>query len=319
MPKVSIILVIYNAKKFIKPVFDSIFSQTHKNFDVLAVINGSEDGSKEEIRLNYPQVRIIDPHENLWFAKGNNLGIRETDGEFVLLVNQDMVLEPDFIEKLLPAFDDWKVAAASGKILRYDFEHNQKTKIIDTVGVTMSSSGRGKDRGQLEEDRGQYENIEQVFGVSGACPMYRRSALEKVQYVEHERVEYYDEDFVAYWEDVDLSWRFNNAGMKSLYVPQAVAYHGRTAGQSKGGYLHLFHFIRHHKKISPAIRRMNYRNHILMYLKNSKFIHPLFIIREILMFGYVLVFETSTLKVLPDLFRLMPRMYKKRRAALHST
>src|SRR5688572_10956500 len=106
MPKVSVILVIYNAKRYIKPVFDSIFAQTHKNFEVLAVINGSNDGSEESIKQNYPQARIINPGENLFFSKGNNLGIMQTDGEFVLLVNQDMVLEPGHIEKLLKAFDD---------------------------------------------------------------------------------------------------------------------------------------------------------------------------------------------------------------------
>lgn len=314
MPKVSIILVIYNAKRYLKPVFDSIFAQTYANFEVVAVINGSEDGSEEEIKKNYPQVRVINPGENLFFSKGNNLGIKQTDGEFVFLVNQDMVLEPDHIQKLIKVFDDPKVAAATGKILRYDFERGQKTNIIDTTGITMSASGRGKDRGQLEEDRGQYDAQREIFGVSGACPMYRRSALEAVKYCEGDKCEYFDEDFFAYWEDVDLSWRFNNAGLTCAYVPEAVGYHGRTAGQSKGGYLHFWHFIKHHSKISPLVRRLNYRNHILMYLKNAKFIHPVFIAREVAMFFYVLILETRTLGVLPELFRLIPLMYKKRAA-----
>jgi GT2 family glycosyltransferase len=128
--------------------------------------------------------------------------------------------------------------------------------------------------------------------------------------------QYFDEDFLAYWEDVDLSWRLNNAGFKNVYVPQALAYHGRNAGQSKGGYLHFWHYITHHRKISPAIRRLNYRNHILMYLKNSRYIHPAFLVREFVMFFYVLALETSTLAVLPELFRLFPETMEKRRLSL---
>src|SRR3954468_23148707 len=99
--KVSVILVIYNAKKFIKPVFDAIFAQTHQDLEVIVVINGNEDGSRELIIQNYPNVKIIDPGVNLWFSKGNNLAITESSGEFIQLVNQDLILEPDYIEKVL--------------------------------------------------------------------------------------------------------------------------------------------------------------------------------------------------------------------------
>ncbi|MBX4188052.1 MAG: glycosyltransferase family 2 protein [Candidatus Doudnabacteria bacterium] len=314
MPKVSIILVIYNAAKFVKPVFDSIFAQTYKNTEVVAVINGSSDGCLEMIENGYPQVRIIDPGQNLFFSKGNNLGILQTDGEFIFLVNQDMVLEPNHIENILKVFTDPQVAAATGKILRYDFDQNQKLNIIDTTGITMSKSGRGKDRGQLEEDHGQYDDQRDVFGVSGACPMYRRSALEYTKYCEHGKCEYFDELFFGYWEDVDLSWRLNTAGFKCIHVPEAIAYHGRTAGQAKGGYWHFWHYLSHHKKLSPFIRRLNYKNHILMYIKNAPYIHPAFIFREMAMFGYVLVLETTTLKVLPELLRSVPKILEKRRA-----
>src|SRR5258708_3246517 len=238
-----------------------------------------------------------------------NLGIQNSTGEFIQLVNDDLLLEPNYIEEMLKVFDDPKVAAAAGKILRYDFQKNQKLNIIDTTGITISSSGRAKDRGQLEADSGQYDNQKEVFGVSGAGPMYRKSALEKVRFEQ----EYFDEDFVMYWEDVDLSWRFNNAGYKNIYVPTATAYHGRTAGQSEGGYLHLWKFIKHHKKLNHQVLKWNYKNHILMYIKNAKHIwHPAFVLRELAMLGYIVVFETSTLKVIPELFRQIPKILKKR-------
>jgi GT2 family glycosyltransferase len=313
--KVSVIVVIYNAKKYIKPMFDSVFGQTHKDLEVIAVINGNEDGSKELIAQNYPQVSILEPGANNWCAS-NNLGIRSSSGEFVQLVNQDVILEPDYIEKLVRAFDAKKVGAATGKLLRYDFEKMQKTKIIDSTGVTMSKSGRGRDRGQLEEDRGQYDNQTNVFGVSGAAPMFRRSALYEIEYCENYKCEFLDEDLVMYWDDVDLSWRLRNRGYEIVYVPTAVAFHGRTAGQAEKGYLHLFKFVQHHQKLSKQILKLNYKNHIFTYIKNSRYIHPLFILRELAMLGYILIFETSTLKVIPEMLKLWPKMMRKRKFIL---
>ncbi len=311
MPKVSVIILPFRRTQYIKPVFDAIFAQTHKDLEVIAVINDSTDGSKEIIQRDYSQVKIIDQGQNLFFAAGNNLAIRESIGEFIQLVNDDLILEPNYIEELLKAFDDNKIAAATGKLLRYDFEKNQKINIIDSTGVVLSSSGRGRDRGQLEVDRAQYDNEREVFGVSGAAPMYRRSALQAVKF----QNEYFDEDFVMYWEDVDLSWRLHNADFKCIYVPKAVAYHGRKTGQSEGGYLRLLKFIKHHKQLRSEVLKWNYKNHILMYIKNAKHIfHPAFVIREIAMLGYIIIFETGTLRVVPELLRQLPRIWKKRTA-----
>lgn len=306
--KVSIITLPFRKPKLIKPVYDAMFAQTHKDLEVIAVLNDPLDGSKEIIQREYPQVKIVEPGKNLFFAAGNNAGIKQASGEFIQLVNDDLILEPTYIEEILKAFNDPKVASATGKILRYDFEKNLKTNIIDTVGIVLSKSGRARDIGQLQQDHGQFEQEVEIFGGSGAAVMYRMSALEEVKYQE----EYLDEDFVMYWEDVDMAWRLQNKGYKAKYMPKAVGYHGRTAGQSEGGYLHLLKFIKHHSKLSRQVLQWNYKNHILMYLKNAKYIHPMFILREIAMFGYVVVFETSTLKVLPELFRQIPRILKKR-------
>jgi GT2 family glycosyltransferase len=314
--KVSVIVVIYNSRKWMKLVFDAIFSQTYKNLEIFAVINGNEDQGKEFIAQNYPQVKILDPGKNLGFAAGNNLAIRQSSGEFIQLVNPDLILEPDYIEKMISAFDDPKVAAATGKLLRYNFQTNEKTKIIDSTGIIMSSSGRGRDRGQLEIDHGQYDNQKNVFAVSGAGPMYRRSALESVKFCENGKCEYFDEDFGSYWEDVDLSWRLNHKGFKNIYLPEAVAYHGRTAGSAAGGYLHLFKYIGHHSKLSKQIRKLNYKNHIFMYFKNKKYLSLTFIGREIAMLGYILIFETTTLAVIPEMFRVWSRIIRKRKASL---
>lgn len=310
MPKVSMVVVVYNSRPFLQPVFEAIFKQTFSDLEVFAVINASTDGSKEFLAQSFPQVKIIDPQKNTGFAGGNNLAIKQSSAQFIQLVNPDLIMTPNYIETMLDAFNDPQVAAATGKLLRYDFKTNTSSDVIDSTGIVMSLSGRARDRGQLETDYQQYDNQRAVFGVTGAAPMYRKSALDNVAY----KGEYFDESFLAYWEDVDLSWRLNNAGFKNVYVPEAVAYHGRNAGQSKGGYLHLLNFVKHHQTLPTHICRLNYKNHILMYLKNTKRIHPLFILRELAMLCYVLVFETSTLGVIPEIFRQLPANRQKRLA-----
>jgi GT2 family glycosyltransferase len=306
--------VIFNARKYIESVFDAIFAQTYQTLEVIAVINGDNDGSEDLIRKNYPAVLVLNPNENLWFSRGNNLAILKCQGDLIQLVNQDLILTPTYIQILAEAMQQNQFAAAgSGKLLRFDFQKNEKTDIIDSTGIEMSVSGRARDRGQHQLDRGQFDSGGEVFAVSGAGPMYLRRALEKVKYCDNGRCEYFDEDFTAYWEDVDLSWRLSNAGYKNIYVPEAVAFHGRTAGQARGGYLHLVNFIIHHRKIPRIIRCLNYKNHIFMYLKNSKRIHPLFIIREIFMLGYIILFEPSTLKIVPQMARQLPKILKKRK------
>ena len=312
MPKVTVVQVIYNSKKFIEPVFSAIFSQTFKDFNVVAVIAGNQDGSKELLAQKFPQVEILDPGYNIGFANGHNLVFQKYSPEFFQLVNPDLIMEPNYIEELLKAFNNPAVGAASGKLLRYDFSTHLKTNIIDSTGVTISNSGRARDRGQHEEDNHQYDELPEADAVSGAGAMYRREALMAVKYKD----EFFDSDFHSYWEDVDLSWRMSNAGFKNIFVPSAVAYHGRTAGSSKGGYRDVIGFIRHHKRFSSYVRQQNYKNHIFMYIKNSRWLYPQFFVREFFMFIYILIFETATLKILPQIIKNLPKIWQKRKYIL---
>jgi GT2 family glycosyltransferase len=328
MNKLTIIQVVYNNKRFIEPVFKSIFAQTFKDFKVVAVISGNEDGGKELLQSMFPQVEIIDPKYNIGFAKGHNLVFEKEESEFYQLVNPDLILEPDYLEKMLEAFKDSKVGGATGKLYKVASEklqvkseefnvNKQNYKTLDSTGVVISKSGRGRDRGQHEEDTGQYDAQKNVQAVSAAGAMYRRVALESVKlaatsYQLQASGEYFDEDFHSYWEDVDLSWRMANAGWKNVFVPQAIGFHGRGAGSSKKGYLHVIDFVKHHRALPQRIRELNYKNHIFMYVKNSKWFYPQFFFREFFMLVYIVLFETSTLKILPEFFKTLPKMWKKR-------
>jgi len=358
MPRVTIVQVVYNNKRFMEAVFSAIYRQTFKNFNVVAVISGNDDSGKEYLQEHFPQVEIIDPGYNIGFAAGHNLvfekygtpapsprsdeasanlGEERGGGEvadFFQLVNPDLVLEPDYIEKMLQVFEDPKVGAATGKLYQIDRDQidrdkifnnwphvkgsaSGRSKILDSTGVIISKSGRARDRGQHEVDNGQYDNQIVVDGVSGAGPMYRASALKAIKISHYNAIsyhsEYFDEDFHSYWEDVDLSWRMKTSGWKNVFVPGAIGYHGRGSASSPGGYIHVIDFIKHHKNLSPRVRQLNYQNHIFMYIKNSDLFYPQFFVREFFMLGYIVLFEISTLKVVPNIIKLLPKMWKKRK------
>ncbi len=323
MAKVTVVQVVYNNRQFIEPVFSAIFNQTYKDIEVVAVISGDEDNGKQLLAEKFPNVIIIDPGYNIGFAAGHNLVFEKYDSEFFQLVNPDLIMEPDYIEKMLEAFVDPKVGAATGKlyeiqesgILNFELwkkDKNQKYLILDTAGVVINKSGRARDRGQHELDNGQYDKDTRIQAVSAAGSMYRKCALQATSCKLPAGTEFFDEDFHSYWEDVDLSWRMANAGWQNIFVPSAIGYHGRGAGSSRGGYSHLLDFIGHHRQLPSRVRELNYKNHIFMYVKNSPWFYPQFFVREFFMFWYVLVFETATLAVLPSLFKTLPAMWRKR-------
>lgn len=336
MPKVTAVQVIYNSRRFIEPVFSAIFSQTFKDMEVVAVIAANDDGGRELLAEKFPRVKIIDPGFNIGFAGGHNLVFEKFSSDFFQLVNPDFVMEPNYIEEMLKAFEDEKVGAATGKLYQFKvlerkIEDYRKNKILDSTGVVIAKSGRAYDRGQHEPDSGQYDARPAVQAVCAAGAMYKRSALLSVKYSRSGgpggkkkyypaqsgfsgRAEFFDESFHSYWEDVDLSWRMANAGFKCVFQPSAVGYHGRAAGSSRGGYKKVWSFVKFHQAMNPEVRKLNYKNHILMYLKNSPVLYPQFFIRELFMFFYILAFEPGTLKILPELFKSIPAAWCKRRA-----
>lgn len=321
MPKVLAVQVIYNNRPYIEPVFSAIFNQTVKNLEVIAVIAKSDDGSKELLEQKFPKVKIIDPGFNIGFAQGHNWVFENFEADFYQLVNPDLIMAPDYIERLLEVFSRQKVGAATGKLLKYEFAQDHKTKVIDSTGVIILKSGRAYDRGQHEEDLGQYDKKLIPDAVSGAGCLLKREALVKTRLESSSqfngnfatKYEYFDQDFHSYWEDVDLTWRMRLLGFEMAFEPKAVAWHGRGAGSAKGGYKKVLRFISHHKKLLPKIRQLNYQNHIFMFLKNSPKITLQFLAREFFMLAYILLFEPGTLKIVPQMFRLLPKILQKRK------
>ena len=313
MELISLVIINYNNKSYLKRCMNSIFDQTYKNLEIIFIDNESKDGSFEYMKEEYHDngILLIRNKINNGYAGAANQGIKLSKGKYVMILNPDIIMESDFIEKMIVFIEsDETIGALSGKLLKYDFERNKKLNYIDSAGIIMFKNTRCIDRGQNEEDLGQYDKTEQVFGVCGAAPLYRRSCLEKVSI----DGEYFDEDFFAYKEDVDLSWRLNLAGFKNMYYPKAIAYHGRGLGGSNGG---VIDFIKNRKTQSKFLRGISYRNHLMMLFKNNvnntldKYKLDI-ILRELKFTLYSIIFEAFNFKYFMEAIKLRDKMRIKR-------
>ena len=146
-------------------------------------------------------------------------------------------------------------------MLKYDFDKNEIINVIDSAGIRLNHKRQGMEIGQNDEDKGQYENDRRVFGVCGAAALFKRKALEEIKI----KNDYFDSEFFAYKEDIDLCWRLNLYGFKCLYVHDAIAYHGRGMNSSKG----LINTIKNRRSQSEFLKGISFRNHYLMLIKNE--------------------------------------------------
>jgi GT2 family glycosyltransferase len=223
---VSVIVINFNSSKYIERCMEAIKAQSYPLVEVLIIDNGSTDGSLALVRRiaqEYP-LRLFEG-ANVGFSKANNLGFRESSGEFVLVLNSDAFPATDYLDKCVAAFgdDDW-IGTVIGKLVS-----DSDPTMIDSAGLYVYREGFSIDRGMGEKDRGQYDRQEFVDGACGAAAIYRRTMLEDVRIGD----EYFDEDFFTFVEDGDLSLRSGIRGWTTLYVPSAVARHVRGGSTSK--------------------------------------------------------------------------------------
>lgn len=321
-PKVSINILLYNGKKYIRACLESVFNQTYQNIEINVLDNNTHlddwqevNRVKRELCPSSIRCHLIKSKKNLGFARGHNFLIKHSRGKYMLLLNQDCFLARDYLEKTLPIFRRYsKVAAIQGKLLQMKEREGkfEKTGIIDTVGLVIFKNRRVIARGQGQKDMGQFIQEEEVFGADGAAPIYSHQALEDLK-IDGEIL---DEDFNCYKEDVDLAWRARLFGWYTIYCPKALAWHARTSGESaKTGYLGV---VKERRKISKFSKYVSFRNQRLMQLKNEfwplflrDFIRILF--KELAAWFYVLIFERYTLKAAGEIFKLAPKAWKKRK------
>jgi len=204
---------------------DSLVTQTTAAH-IIVVDNASTDDSVAKLRAKYPDVEVIQHTTNKGYAGGVNPGFKramELGADYAAPFNDDAIADPAWLEKLVQELDKHRnVGAAACKVLTAD------GKRLDSTGDYYTNWGLPYPRGRGEIDTGQYDEQRDIFGASGAASLYRVKALQQVGLL--------DEDFFAYYEDVDLSFRLQLAGWKVRYVPESRVFHkiGMTSGRVKG-------------------------------------------------------------------------------------
>ncbi len=241
-PFINIVIPNLNGKKMLEGCLASIAGQTYRSFLVTVVDNGSVDGSVEWIKRKHPEVHLITLPENRGFCTAVNLGIRSSSHPYVFLLNNDTELDPDCLAVL---------AAAGQEQPEFDFfaakmlSYNERAK-LDGAGDGYLRGGAGYRLGTMEADSKTYSQAGSVFGACGGAAFYRRSLFETIGY--------FDDDFFAYLEDVDLNLRANRAGLGCYYVPDAKVYHIGCATTGS--------------KFNDFTIRLSTRNSIFVLLKN---------------------------------------------------
>ncbi len=315
-------IVTYNSAPDLPRCLDSLRRQTFRDFLVAVWDNASSDGTRGVLAERGGDLSdTVLSDDNLGYGAGHNRLLARHESEFVLFLNPDSMLTNDCLERAVAAFDAHpECGSLSPKIRRLPGPAEESgapstdgaaepvaPPVLDSTGICWTPNQRHFDRGSGEEDRGQYDRAEYVFGVTGAAAFYRRDCLEDVAY----RGEVWDEDFFLYREDADLAWRAAWRGWKCLYDPSVRAGHVRR----------VFPHDRH--GAGRTANRHSVKNRFLLRIKNmplATWLRFFFSItmRDLAVLAYVPFREPSSLPAFWDVVRLLPRFLPKRRAVLGS-
>jgi len=274
VPALSVIVLNLNRKDLLAKCLDSLDTQTFGDFEVVAVDNGSVDGSiglLQERKAEGEGLKIVDLGRNLGFDGGCNAGLNVAAGEYIATLNNDAEADPRWLEELVrPMKADPRVGMCASKIV-FLAEPGR----IDKVGHLIYLDGLNHGRGSGQLDQGQFDREEDVLFPDGAAALYRREMLEEVGR--------FDERFFAYGDDCDLGLRGRRAGWSSVYVPTAIVrhVHSATAGE-----------------FSPHKAFLIERNRIWVALKNFPVLlllaSPLFTLMRFVFHAYGALFQVGS-------------------------
>jgi GT2 family glycosyltransferase len=248
-PLVSVIIVNWNGLRHLQDCLDSLKVQSFKDFEVVLVDNGSTDESVDFMRESYAWVKLVLLEENTGFASGNNRGLENALGDYIVTLNNDTCAEPDWLEKLVEVANAHPSAGMVGSRICSFYDHD----IIDSIGMGICRDGmsRGRYRNKRWSDL-HLPAVEEILFPSACVALYRRAMIDEVGF--------FDDDFFAYAEDSDLGLRGRLAGWEAVLATQAVVYHKYS--QSSGS-------------LSPLKVYLVERNHYWVALKNFPSSHLL--------------------------------------------
>lgn len=297
MPTASVCIVTYNSVDDIESCLQAVLKQTFPVESIVVIDNASTDGTAERVKTYSEQVQFIANEVNNGFAGGQNQAIRQTRSDYVLVLNPDVTLDPNYLFEIISYMEqDKAVGSATGQLV---FASNQD--IVDSAGLGMKRTRNAYDLG-AGEPAANWNLPTAVFGVSGAAAVYRSAMIRDIEF----EGEFFDEQYFAYKEDVDVAWRAQTLGWTSYYLPSAKAVHHR--GWKKGGRSSVPLFVRQH----------SYQNRFFTLLKNEPVgwhtlvIGPLIFLTEVMKLGYIVIREPGLLRCWPAILRILPCMLRKR-------
>lgn len=294
MARVTVVVVTWNSARYLPRCLDGIAHQTHRDRELIVVDNASTDGSGEIVKPH--ATHVIRNDANRGFSAAVNQALAIAGGEFLLSINPDCHLLPEYIERLLGAFDDARVGSATGLLLRARGAEIEPTSGVDSAGMRMTRNGRHLDIDARPSSRTE------VFGVSGAAAMFRVAFLRDVMIFG----EALDEDFFAYREDADLAWRGRLFGWKAMCEPAAVAYHVRRVTPEA------------RRELPPDVNMHSVKNRFLLRIKNEGAYlalrnAPFELARDLVVLAAALTVERTSLPAFAWLWKHRRRVLAKRR------
>jgi GT2 family glycosyltransferase len=214
-PLVSILILNYNAGDLLLNCVDSVFKSTYPNFEVIIIDNLSTDNSHIRCKEKFEKIQLIENKKNLGYCEGNNVGIKSANGEFILILNPDTIVDPDWLNELFRAYHKHGEALYQPKHLSL-----KEKSVIMSTGNMMNVFGFGYAREKGEKDVNQHNTIEQIGYASGTCLFVPSSIFKNVGLL--------DPFIFLYHDDLDFGWRAAQLGIKSYYVPSSVIYHAES-------------------------------------------------------------------------------------------
>jgi GT2 family glycosyltransferase len=245
---VAIVILNYNGRKFLEQFLPSVLASSYPHCQFIVADNASSDDSVNFVKGAFPQVRIIQLEKNFGFARGYNEALKQVSGDYYVLLNSDVQVEPAWIEPIISLMEkDPSVGACQPKLL--SFSDKKLFEYAGAAGGWLDCLGYPFARGRIfdwcEPDQGQYDSSVPIFWASGAALFVRASLFQSLGGL--------DPYFFAHMEEIDFCWRLQRAGFQVYACPQAVVYHVGGGTLPKGN----------KQKV-----RLNFRNNLIMLAKN---------------------------------------------------
>jgi GT2 family glycosyltransferase len=246
--KVAIVILNWNGKPLLEQFLPTMLAFTKDVAEIYVADNASTDDSVAYVKSNFSDVKIIQNGDNGGYAKGYNDALRNIDAQIFALVNSDIEVTKDWLQPIISQFKkEPNTAAIQPKIL--DFKDKSKFEYAGAGGGYIDKYGypfcRGRLFETLEEDKGQFNDVADIFWASGACFFIRKNVFIELNG--------FDDSFFAHQEEIDLCWRIQNAGFNIQYVGASTVYHVGGATLNKA---------------NPRKTYLNFRNSLYIIVKN---------------------------------------------------